>query len=403
MSKKININNILMIKLQKYSINNSLLTNELLSSYINLFWKEVFHQLTKGPSQQHLMLMCKIAFNSTSMDMAYRTLGHLRRVNYEDKELFTEYLQERLGYLNDSYTSNSLDEITFSYIVKDGLATDNRRLLKNVSDKSLATHRFNNMNLPISMAPSDYGLIMVDNYVQINGETIHRFNVVNGNKSYLIDVSNDGLVNSVMVLGASDLKWIDTKLSEGFKREIGKSTIYFMDGEAVLRKQFLSAKPFRKGVPDKKLTKNFLTMDIETIRLSNGKLSPYLICAYDGQDYITYYNENPKALFTSFIEQFLSLNKNFKIYAHNLSAFDGILTMRHLMSYGNIEPLIFNHKLMGITLKTSSGITIEFKDSYLLLPESLRKLCESFEVESSKGYFPFKLANIFYTGVLPKF
>jgi len=79
------------------------------------------------------MLMCKIAFNSSSMDVGYRTLGHLRRVNYSDKELFTEYLQERLGYLNDSYTSNSLDEITFSYIIKEGLATNNRRLLQDIS------------------------------------------------------------------------------------------------------------------------------------------------------------------------------------------------------------------------------------------------------------------------------
>jgi len=104
-----------MIKLKTYSICNSLLTNGLLSTYIDLFWKEVFEQLTKGPSVHHLMLMCKISFNATSMDMGYRTLGHLRRVNYSDKELFTEYLQDRLGYLNDSYTSNSLNEITFSY------------------------------------------------------------------------------------------------------------------------------------------------------------------------------------------------------------------------------------------------------------------------------------------------
>jgi hypothetical protein len=389
-----------MIKIKSYSINNSLLTSELLSSYIDLFWKEVFHQLTKGPSIQHLMLMCKISFNSKSMEMGYRTLGHLRRVNYEDKELFTGYLQERLGYLNDSYTSNSLDEITFSYIERDGLAIDNRRLLQDVSDKSLATHRFNNMNLPISMVPSDYGLIRSTTIF----ETFTRYIVTDNKKVFEIDVTLNGFVNNVSVLGLSDLKWTDTKLSEGFKREIGKSTIYFVDGEAVLRKQLLSAKPFRKLVPDKKLTTNFLTMDIETIKLDTGKLTPYLICAYDGQSYITSYNDNPKALFTSFIEQLLArTNKNQIIYAHNLSAFDGILTMRHLMEYGDVEPLIFNNKLMCITLKLENGQTIKFKDSYLLLPQSLRALCGAFGVESSKGYFPFKLMNIFYIGVFPKF
>ena len=33
----------------------------------------------------------------------------------------------------------------------------------------------------------------------------------------------------------------------------------------------------------------------------------------------------------------------------------------------------------------------------------MRKLCNAFSVPTPKGYFPFKLAKIFYTGVLPKF
>ena len=186
--------------------------------------------------------------------------------------------------------------------------------------------------------------------------------ITDNKKVFEIDISLDGLINKVTVLGASDLKWTDTKLSEGFKREIGKSTIYFMDGEAILRKQLLPAKPFRKLVPDKKLTTDFLTMDIETIRLDTGKISPYLICAYDGQDYITSYNENPKALFTSFIEQLLArTNKNQTIYAHNLSAFDGVLTMRYLMEYGDVEPLLFNNKLMSISLRMENGQTIQWK------------------------------------------
>lgn len=231
-----------MIRLKSYLICNSVLTNGLLSTYIDLFWKEVFEQLTKGPSIQHLMIMCKIAFNKPAIEMGYRTLGHLRRVNYEDKELFKEYLSERLGLLNDSYTSNSLNEITFSYVEKEGLATDNRRLLQDLTNKTLTTHRFSNLSLPISMIPSEYGLIIATT----SFETFIRYIVTDNKKTFKIDISLDGLINNVTVLGASDLKWIDTKLNEGFKREIGKSTIYFMDGEAVLRKQILAAKAFRK-------------------------------------------------------------------------------------------------------------------------------------------------------------
>ena len=49
------------------------------------------------------------------------------------------------------------------------------------------------------------------------------------------------------------------------------------------------------------------------------------------------------------------------------------------------------------------GKTIIFKDSYLLLPLSLRSLCKAFDILTSKGHFPFNVKNIFYTGVIPKF
>lgn len=159
-------------------------------------------------------------------------MGNLRRVNFNDKELFIEYLSERLGILNDTYTSGSISEITFSYIINEGLANKkDRQLLQNLTDKSPTTHRFNNYNIPISMNPSDYGTILVNNLI---GE-VNRFIVNNGIRNYQIDVSLDGLINKITILGASDFKWVDTVQSEGFKREIGKSTIYFVDGEIVFK------------------------------------------------------------------------------------------------------------------------------------------------------------------------
>ena len=145
-------------------------------------------------------------------------------------------------------------------------------------------------------------------------------------------------------------------------------------------------------------------MDIETIKLDNGKLSPYLICAYDRINYITSYNSDQETLFTSFFEQLLSKIKpgTTIIYAHNLSAFDGIFLMRYLLRYGVVDPLLHNSKLL--TIKVSLGNkTILFKDSYLLLPLSLRKLCKAFNVEQVKSFFPFNLTNIHYSGVFPRF
>ena len=190
-----------------------------------------------------------------------------------------------------------------------------------------------------------------------------------------------------------------------------------MGGERVLSKKVLSAKPFTKVAVDSTLNSNIITMDIETIKLQD-KISPYLICAYNGSEYITSYADSSlvgeaqqKALFSSFINQLLTFftndSKTMVVYAHNFSGFDGILLMKHILKFGNIKPIIYHGKLMSIKLKLDiegyKGKTIIFKDSYLLLPLSLRSLCSAFSVISPKGFFPFLLTDIFYKGVFPKF
>jgi hypothetical protein len=361
-----------MIKLQTYSINQLLLSNKVLEAYINNFWIDIF---TSIKDTKHLMLMCKVEFMES--EMGYRTLGDLRRVNFSDKELFVEYLVNRLGLLTEAYAVHPISKITFSYIIKDGLASGNRRLLQDLTDKALTTHRFNNLNLPISMNPSDYGTVMVDNYIQINGESVHRFNVVNGNRSYLIDVSNEGSVNNVTIQGAMDLNWIDTKISEGiFMREIGKGLIYFMGGERVLRKKLLNAKPFRKVSTDTALNSEFVTMDIETVNIEN-KLTPYLICAYNGTDFISSYADdslNQKELFASFINQLLTFftkgSKTITVYAHNLGKFDGVFLFNQLIQFGKVKPRYHNQKIISLKLKLNIkghvNKTIIFKDSFLM-------------------------------------
>jgi len=394
-----------MINVKTYPLINLYLTKEVVSSIISKFWNEVFKLINKNGVEKHLMLLVKVEYS----EEGYRTLGHLRRVNFNDKEQFIAYITERLSILNDSYTSISINKVTFTYIVKEGLASGTRTLLLNMEDKVSTTHRFNNYNLPITMNPSEYGTIIVKSIMDRFTRYICSLNT----KIFQIDVSLDNLINKVTLLGASELKWSDTFVSEGcFKREIGKSTIYFLDGVEVLRKQQLPSKAFKKSKVDNYLQKYIVTMDIETIK-QNNKLIPYLICAYNGLDYITSYADstlNQKMLFSKFFNELLTFFKKgnvLQVYAHNLSNFDGVFLLSQLLEYGKIEPLYFNGKLMSIKLKIDikgyEDKTIVFKDSYLLLPVTLRKLCEVFKINLAKGYFPYLLYDIFYTGVFPKF
>jgi hypothetical protein len=151
-------------------------------------------------------------------------------------------------------------------------------------------------------------------------------------------------------------------------------------------------------------------MDIETIVINN-QIIPYLICAFDGVNYIQSFGLNQEVLFAKFIKGLLTFfkgrSKILTVYAHNLSGFDGIFLLNHLIKFGTVEPLLFNGKLITIKIKLDIegehyGKTIIFKDSYLILPNSLRKLAIIFKTTEVKGVFPFKLKNISYNGAFPR-
>jgi hypothetical protein len=108
------------------------------------------------------------------------------------------------------------------------------------------------MELPITMDPNLYGTVL--NKGLIEGFT--RYTVLGlKERLYLIDVSLDNLINKVVLLGGSDLKWTDTLVSGGaIMREIQKSTMYFLDGELILRKQVLSGSAFKKMKTEKEIS-----------------------------------------------------------------------------------------------------------------------------------------------------
>jgi hypothetical protein len=75
-----------MIKTTTYTFKELTLNKEILIVYIDKFWSEVFIE----NKENHLFLLCKIKFEET--EQGYRTLGHLVKINYEDKDLFIDYL-----------------------------------------------------------------------------------------------------------------------------------------------------------------------------------------------------------------------------------------------------------------------------------------------------------------------
>ena len=265
------------------------------------------------------------------------------------------------------------------------------------------------------MDPKEYGVIRTTEVT----DNRTRYIVATDTKIYEIDVI--GNTNKVRILGAADLTWTDTKLTEDlFKREFGKNVIFFKNGEAVVKSKQLPAKPMQKVKSDSKLanTSCFMTIDIETTQLvveGQGKMMvPYLICGYNQDNFIYSYAKELKpsavsSMFYDFIKQLIEIKGLKYVYAHNFAGFDGIYLLKYLISYqGNkAEPLIHNGKLIAVKYKIkikNKVKTIIFKDSYLLLPVALRNLCAAFDVSSIKGYFPFLFnVDIHYEGAFPPF
>lgn len=325
---------------------------------------------------------------------------------------YSEYLQDFLALVNDSYKSSSLDEIKFTYIVKDGiLPLDSSLMSPTIEDKPV--QKYFNTKLPLSMDLSVYG------------KTVNNMNnistIISEVGVYIIETKNN--VNKVDLYKKDKVlySWVDTRLDDAsFTREIGKSTYYVVDGIIVLSTRELPAKPIASKEPSKKLRSRFMTLDIETTTKSVGgknKHTPYLACAFDGKEYIVEYKDTDDAnILSNLLKRLINIKYNNQIvYAHNLGGFDGIFIMRELFKLGGqVKPLVFNGKILSINYSTKISIinkkgdlveldfSLTFKDSLNMLPSSLRMLCKAFGVIENKSYFPFKLSNIWYKNILPE-
>lgn len=102
-------------------------------------------------------------------------------------------------------------------------------------------------------------------------------------------------------------------------------------------------------------------------------------------------------------------------YAHNFGKFDVVFILKTILEYNKVEgnhPYILNiicreDVILKLSIKRviegrSSNINI--LDSYSILTDSLKNLCLKYELNLSKGEFPYKFASkdtLFYKGVTP--
>ena len=94
--------------------------------------------------------------------------------------------------------------------------------------------------------------------------------------------------------------------------------------------------------------------------------------------------------------------KNYQIYLHNFSKFDGTFLLKKLSNIKNsvVDPVVHDGKIISVQFHYNNYI-VNFRDSYLLLPSSLKDLCLSFNNKIIKDLFPVLFNDIDYIGEVP--
>lgn len=181
-------------------------------------------------------------------------------------------------------------------------------------------------------------------------------------------------------------------------RVLDNKNYYFENNKEILFIKEMKSKFISKLSQIKNLNNKFITLDVETY-IKDSILIVYCISIFDGKNISSYYLsdfKNSEELIISALNSILIRKYNgYNVYIHNLAKFDIIFLLKYLVKLGSVNPVIPNDRIISINFNCGKNneYQIQFRDSYLLLLNSLAKLCKSFKVENPKSIFPYFFVN----------
>jgi len=381
--------------------NPTLITKDLLKINVSKFWFNIINKLNDS---QYSLIILRLKFENNQVI----TATTLKKIDKTSKIDIIEYFYNKISLSNEAYSTTPIKSIIFSYGIREGKIDHsiNDIAISNI-DTKFQTYYKNKLPIVNTGSVNEYGKILSSNNDQY---TIF----VNSKTIIILDMSiiNNQQVNSIKYIKNGQLlfNWTDTIINKNsIIREIGKSIYYYENKELILVKVIKKSKPIEKINVNKSLDSRIITMDLETILIDNVHV-PYLLSWFDGNTTNSYFIESLDPVTIEFeilrmikdaIEDIcIRKYKNYKVYFHNFSKFDGYFLVKYLSKIGNCDPIIHKGRIISVKFNYNE-YNIVFKDSYLLLPSSLRKLGNSFKIESPKGIFPFSLTDVNYKGDVP--
>jgi len=378
-----------------FNINNRIFTKTLFENMFSKFWKGIENKFT---DHNHMFILFKIKY----VNGEFATIGSLQRLSQNDKDWYINWIINNMEFKSEYYNETGVEQFIISYGFKQG-RVENK---KNISNLNFQNYK--NNKLVISFNPLDFGKVL--NITKLVNETLY---ILQGEDNLIFKILTSEKQNSIEIFKDGDrlIKFIDLKLSENrFVRIIDNSKkYYFQNNIQILFTKENKTKFISKLPKSKKLTNNFITLDIETY-IKDNVLIPYCISIYDGKRSYSYFisdYENSDIMLITALNSILVRKYNgYNIYIHNMAKFDIVFLLKHLVKLGNVTPIIHNGRIISINLNYGKNLEyrLQFKDSYLILLASLAKLTKGFKVDTLKSVFPFLFVNennLDYIGEVP--
>lgn len=394
-----------------YKLDNKLLDNHHIISALNSLFKYLDF-LSTFDSEPIIIIQFKIKLDNNQ----FRSISYLQTVKRSEIEDLLEIFIEFWNLRDPDYFSLIPSHIVFTYKIvvtnKEEIKTSKLNRSKTITENP-NLFKFKGFNLPCTMDYLKWGKLIFESYKNVEVKKL------NSNSVYHIQICNKEIKVKLKLKNNTILEFTDKILENGklnsFIRTIKNQEYIFIDGNLIIKKVIKPTKFLKVIQPQSFISTNFLTMDLET-RTLDGIMTPYSISIYDGKKatffYLSDFNNANEMMISAINSLMIPKYHNYKIYIHNFSFFDGIFLLKILSDLTDltIKPIIREGRIIDLKfpfLILSNNFNLYFRDSFLLLPSSLKKLAINFNV-SNKGIFPYKFVNnkdvpLNYIGEIPKY
>jgi DNA polymerase type B, organellar and viral len=268
-----------------------------------------------------------------------------------------------MEFKSEYYNETQINSFIFSYGFKEG-AINNKNIVESIFQN------YKNHNLPISVNPMDYGILI--NKIILKDSTVYFLQNNNGIAVTFRKFEDHNLVEFFKD-GTKLVNFRDEFISENkFIRILDNKKYYFENKKEILFTKEIKTKFISKLKTTKNLKNNFITFDIETY-IKDNILIPFCISIFDGKSkksFILNDFKNPEELILTALKSIMIRKYNrSNVYIHNMAKFDIIFLLKYLVKLGTVNPIIHKDRIISINFNFGKNgeYQLQFKDSLNIL------------------------------------